>query len=49
LLQPHYKYDETSAFSVCEDFSDTSGEEDEDADLVGKLYSLQLSDVGFQK
>jgi hypothetical protein len=41
LLQPHYKDVETSAFSVCEDLSDTSEEEDED--FVGKLHSLQLS------
>lgn len=53
MLQPHYKDDETSAFPVYEDLSDTSEEEDiekdsededdDDEDITGKVHSLQSS------
>lgn len=55
MLQPHYKDDETSAFPVYEDLSDTSEEEDiekdseedevedEDEDIAGKVHSSQSS------
>ena len=49
-FQPHYKEDETSAFPVYEDLSDTPDEEDienesedeEDEEVAGIMYSLSF-------
>jgi hypothetical protein len=61
LLQPHFKEDETTAFPVYEDLSDTSEEEDiekdseedeEEDEVAGNVHPSQSSagrDVGFLK